>query len=106
MLEKFEKFQLVWLAVILSLGLILAVKVGTSNVSKDSITVTGSAYQIVKSDSGRLEIELNARKPDKQSAYNTVKTQLPIVMKYLNDKGINDIEVKAASGYYSYFRAS
>lgn len=102
MLEKFEKFQLVWLAVILSLGLILAVKVGTSNVSKDSITVTGSAYQIVKSDSGRLEIELNARKPDKQSAYNAVKNQLPVVMKYLQDKGITDIEVKAASGYNSY----
>ena len=102
MLEKFEKFQLVWLAVILSLGLILAVKVGTSNVSKDSITVTGSAYQIVKSDSGRLEIELSARKPDKQSAYNAVKNQLPVVMKYLQDKGITDIEVKAASGYNSY----
>ncbi len=102
MLEKFEKLQLVWLALILALGLIFAVKVGTNTVSKDSITVTGSAYQIVKSDSGRLEIELNARKPDKQSAYNTVKNQLPVVMKYLEDKGITDIEVKAASGYNTY----
>ncbi len=102
MFEKFEKFQLVWLAVILAFGLICAVKIGTSSVSKDSITVTGSAYQIVKSDSGRLEIELNARKPDKQSAYNTVKAQLPIVKKYLQDKGITDIEVKAANGYHTY----
>lgn len=102
MLEKFEKLQLVWLAFILALGLIFAVKVGTNSVSKDSITVTGSAYQVVKSDSGRLEIELNARKPDKQSAYNAVKTQLPVVMKYLNDKGITDIEVKAANGYNTY----
>lgn len=102
MFEKFEKFQLVLLAVIIALGLVVAVKVGMSGVSKDTIMVTGSAYQVVKSDSGRLEFDINARKPDKQSAYNTVKTQLPIVMKYLNDKGINDIEVKAASGYYSY----
>ena len=102
MFEKFEKFQLVWLAVILALGLVIAVKVGTGNVSKDSISVTGSAYQIVQSDSGRLEIEINARKPDKQSAYNAVKAQLPLVLKYLEDKGIKDIEVKAASGYNSY----
>ncbi len=102
MFEKFEKFQLVWLAVILALGLVIAVKVGTGNVSKDSILVTGSAYQIVQSDSGRLEIEINARKPDKQSAYNAVKAQLPLVLKYLEDKGIKDIEVKAASGYNSY----
>ena len=66
MLEKFEKLQLVWLGLILALGLVFAVKIGTNSVSKDSITVTGSAYQVVKSDSGRLEIELNARKPDKQ----------------------------------------
>ena len=104
MSEKFEKLQLVWLALILALGLIFAVKIGTSSVSKDSITVTGSAYQIVKSDSGRLEIELNARKPDKQSAYNTVKNQLPMVMKYLKqkllDKGI-DITVRSPEYFYS-----
>ena len=102
MLEKFEKLQLVWLALILALGLVFAVKVGTNSVSKDSITVTGSAYQVVKSDSGRLEIELNARKPDKQSAYNTVKIQLPVVLKYLEDKGITDIEVKTVTGYNTY----
>ena len=102
MLEKFEKLQLVWLALILALGLVFAVKIGTNSVSKDSITVTGSAYQVVKSDSGRLEIELNARKPDKQSAYNTVKIQLPVVLKYLEDKGITDIEVKTVTGYNTY----
>ena len=102
MFERFEKFQMFWLAVILAVGLVVAVKVGTSTVSKDSITVTGSAYEIVKSDSGRLEIELSARKPDKQTAYNTVKNQLPEVMKYLSDKGITDIEVKAVNGYNTY----
>lgn len=102
MFERFEKFQLVLFAVILSLGLILAVKTGTGTMSKDKITVTGSAYEIVKSDSARLEFEITARKPDKQLAYKTVTSQLPIVMKYLEDKGITDIDVKASNGYNSY----
>ena len=102
MFEKFEKLQLIWLAVILALGLVIAVKTGTGNMSKDKITVTGSAYQIVKSDSARLEFEINARKPNKQLAFNTVKSQLPIVMKYLEDKGIKDIDVKASNGYNTY----
>lgn len=102
MFERFEKFQLVLFAVILSLGLIFAVKTGTGAMSKDKITVTGSAYEMVKSDSARLEFEITARKPDKQLAYKTVKSQLPIVMKYLEDKGVTDTDVKAANGYYSY----
>lgn len=102
MFERLEKLQLVWLAVILSLGLILAVKAGTGTMSKDKITVTGSAYQVVKSDSARLEFEITARKPNKQLAYNTVKSQLPVVMKYLEEKGITDIDVKASNGYNSY----
>lgn len=102
MFEKFSKLQLVWLALILALGLIVAVKAGTGAFSKDKISVTGSAYQIVKSDSARLEFEINARKLNKQAAYNTVKSQIPVVMKYLEDKGITDTEIKAANGYYSY----
>lgn len=102
MFERLEKLQLVWLAVILALGLILAVKAGTRSMSNDKITVTGSAYEIVKSDSARLEFELTARTPDKQSAYNKAKTQMPVVMKYLEEKGITDIEVQSASGYPVY----
>lgn len=102
MFEKLEKLQLVWLAVILALGLVIAVKAGTRSMSNDKITVTGSAYEIVKSDSARLEFELTARTPDKQSAYNKAKVQMPVVMKYLEEKGITDIEVQSASGYDVY----
>ena len=102
MFEKFEKLQLIWLTRDLVFGLFFAVKTGTSALSKDKITVTGSAYQIVKSDSARLEFDVVTRKPNKQLAYNTVKAQLPVVLKYLKDKGITDIEVKAANGYNSY----
>lgn len=102
MFEKLEKLQLVWLAVILALGLIFAVNAGTSALSKDKITVTGSAYKVVQSDSARLEFEIVARKPSKQQAYNTVKAQLPTVIEYLKAKGLTDIEVSASNGYVSY----
>lgn len=102
MLEKLEKLQIFWLGVILALGLIIAVGTATKNMSNDKITVTGSAYKIVQSDSARLEFEIAARKADKQQSYNTVKGQIPIVTNYLKDKGITDIEVKAANGYPSY----
>ena len=102
MFEKLEKFQLVLLSLILALGLIFAVKTGTGSLSNDKITVTGSAYKVVKSDSARLEFEITSRSANKQTAYNTVKSQLPIVKKYLEDKGITDIDVKASNGYYSY----
>ena len=61
MFEKLEKLQLIWLAIILSLGLVIAVNFGTGAMSKDKITVTGSAYQVVKSDSARLEFIINTR---------------------------------------------
>ena len=99
MFERMEKLQLVWLAVILALGLILAVRTGTSSVSKDTITVTGSAYSNVKSDSAMTEFEIQAKKPDKQSAYAVIKTQLPAVNKYLEEKGITDIDILTPRGY-------
>ena len=102
MFEKFMKLQLVWLAIILALGMVLAVKFGTGALSNDKVSVTGSAYQIVKSDSARLEFEITARKHDKQLAYNTIKSQLPVVMSYLKNKGITDIDVKSLNGYNSY----
>lgn len=100
--EKLEKFQLVLLSLILAFGLIIAVKCGANTLSNNNIIVTGSAYKIVKSDSARMEFEISERNATKQSAYNAVKKQLPIVKKYLMDKGITDIDVSASNGYYSY----
>ena len=102
MFEKFEKFQIFWLSVVLASGLIIAVKTGTSAISNDSITVTGSAYEIVQSDSGRMEFSINARRADKQQAYSVIKKQLPQIMDYLKLNGINDIDVKTVNGYNTY----
>ena len=102
MFEKLEKFQLIGLGVVLALGLVFAVNIGTNALSKDKITVTGSAYKIVKSDSARLEFEITTRKANKQLAYKTVQAQLPTVMDYLKSKGLTDVEVNASSGYVTY----
>lgn len=102
MLEKLEKFQITVLSVVLALGLIGAVNLATKNISNDKISVTGSAYKIVESDSARLEFQITTRKPTKQQAYNTVKAQLPIVKKFLEDRGFKDIEIMASNGYNTY----
>ena len=102
MFEKLEKIQFIWLAVILALGLVFAVNIATKNVSNDKISVTGSAYKNVQADSARMVFEVTARRPDKQQAYNTVKSQIPVIKEYLKEKGLTDVDVKASSGYYSY----
>ena len=79
MFEKLEKFQITILSVVLAAGLICATKIATTQISKDVIAVTASAYEIVNK-------------------------QLPQVKQYLLDKGIkeNEIEIKTSSGYNSY----
>lgn len=102
MIEKLEKFQITILSVVLALGLIGSVSLATRNMSNDKISVTGSAFKIVESDSARLEFQIQTRKSTKQEAYNTVKAQLPIVKKFLGDKGFKDIDIMASSGYNTY----
>lgn len=104
MFEKLEKLQIVTLAVILALGMIVTAKVVTNSLAKDEISVTGSSFQIVTSDSARLEFEVTSRAADKAIAYENIKKQMPIVIKYLTDKGFtqSDIELKAPNGYNTF----
>ena len=104
MLEKLEKFQILALSIVLALGLVIAVKTGVSGVSKNSISVTGSAYEIVQSDSGSMSINLQVRASSKAEAYKIAKVQLPKVLNYFENAGFSkdNIEVKAANGYVSY----
>lgn len=104
MKEKLEKYQLIILGLILALGLIISVKVGTAAISKDSISATGSAYEIVKSDSGSMDLTLNVREVTKLKSLAVAQKQLPIIKAYLKAKGFEDkdIDIKSASGYYTY----
>ena len=102
MLEKLEKFQITILALIIALGGMLSAKIITSAMAHDGISVTGSAYEIVKSDSGKLYFNICVQSKTKAAAYQLLKQQLPVVKKYLKEKGIEDITVKNYNGYYSY----
>lgn len=104
MFEKMEKFQLVILSIVLAGGLIFATSLATNRVSNDVISVTGSSYKTVTSDSGQLEFRIMTRKPTKAMAYDTITKQLPEVKEFIVSKGFaeNEIEVKAPHGYYTY----
>ena len=104
MLERFEKFQLVLLALILALGAFFTTKYATNTLSREGISVTGSSYEIVKSDSGKLTFDIKVKAISKANAYKIMKAQLPEVEKYLTSKGIKpeNIEIKNYHGYYNY----
>lgn len=104
-LERIEKLQIAILGLLLAFGLIVAVKSGVNAIAKNSVSVTGSAYEIVQSDSGSLDITLKVKSPDRARAVISAKEKLPVVMKYLKSKGIDtdkDVNVKPAYGYNQY----
>jgi len=105
MLEKVEKLQIAILGLLIALGLMLAATMGVAPFKKNSVAVTGSAYEIVQSDSGDFEMTLNVKSPTKAQAYATAKKQLPIILDYLKSKGFDpskDVDVKSMNGYYTY----
>ena len=104
MLEKLEKFQILALSFIIAAGVVIAANSVTSAITKDTVTVTGSYSQTVTSDSARLEFELNAREATKSKSYEVLNKQVPVVLKYLEDKGFtkDEIDVKTPNGYNSY----
>lgn len=104
MLERIEKLQVITLGAIIGFSLIISTKIVSSSLSKDIVTVTGSAYEIVKSDSGSLDFGLTVKKATKQEAYSALQTQLKIVKDYLQNKGIDTLETKPLNGYYNYKR--
>lgn len=104
-MEKLEKFQILISCIIITLGLLFASLIFASKIQRnDNITVTGSASKIVKSDSARLTLSVGAREINQKASYTAIKNQTPIVIKYLEDKGIKkeDIDVKSIHGYKIY----
>ena len=72
-MEKFEKLQLVSAGLLLSAALIICTQIASSRVSNDIISVTGSAYEIVKSDSGTLSFNIVVKRYNKQEAYSAMQ---------------------------------
>ncbi len=104
MYEKFKDFQIAILGLCIAIGIIFAAIVSTTNLSKDSISVTGSAYEIVKSDSANWTFTIKSKAPTRSQAYKIIKAQLPTVKKYLISKGFKEeqIEIKPVESYETY----
>ena len=102
MLERIEKLQIISLGVLVGLALVVSTKMVASTIQKNEISVTGSAYEIVKSDKGTLNFDIEVKKPTRQEAYKTAQENLKTVQKYLKDKKIEKIEVKTPNCYPSY----
>ncbi len=106
-MEKIEKFQLILSCAIITLGILLSSLLFASKMPKnDTITVTGSASKIVKSDSAKLGFSVQANALNQKEAFNIIKNQNPQIVEYLVSKGIEkeNIEFRAMSGYYNYKR--
>jgi hypothetical protein len=102
MLERIEKLQIVSLGILVGLALVVSTKMVASTIQKNEISVTGSAYEIVKSDKGTLNFDIEVKKPTRQEAYKTAQENLKVVTKYLKDKKIEKIEIKTPNCYASY----
>lgn len=104
-MEKLEKFQLMVSATVITLGILISSLVFASRIPKnESITVTGSASKVVKSDSAKLGFELQAREKSQRESFAKLRATYPEVEKYLISKGIDkkDIDKRAMNGYYNY----
>ena len=102
MLERIEKLQVISLGILIGLALVVSTKMVASTIQKNEISVTGSAYEIVKSDKGTLNFDIEVKKPTLVEAYKTAQDNLQVVKQYLKDKKIDKIEVKTPNSYVSY----
>ena len=76
MLERIEKLQIISLGLLIAIGLIVSTKMVATTISKNVISVTGSAFEIVKSDSGTLNFDINVKRISKQEAYSAAQEQI------------------------------
>ena len=103
MYNTLKDFQLLIFGIILVLGILCGTKIMSSTLSQSGITVTGSAYEVVKSDSATLKLELSARNENKAAAYAELKKQIPVLKEYLlkNNVKEDEISISAPTNYTS-----
>lgn len=104
MYEKIKDFQISIVATIIALALIFSAVILSNTIKKETISVTGSAYKLVKSDIAVLKIAIKTKNYQKSVAYNTIKKQIPIVKDYLINEGIKEEEITllTPNNYASY----
>lgn len=106
MIEKLAKIQVAMLGLILGLCLIIGASVLSSNFKRNEITVTGSAFEIVKSDSAAWRVQVSTKASTSVEAYNLLKAQVPVVEEFLINSGIKkeQISYMGINNYPTYKR--
>lgn len=104
-----DKNQLIIPFIILSMALIISVLIfsfvwKSAKNANQTITVTGSAKVSIISDLGIQRGTIQAESTDRKIAYQLVAQQMPIVLKFLEEKGFNkeQIEIFGINGYPVY----
>ena len=104
-MQKIKEFQVLISCLLVCLVVLISSLIFASKIQRnENITVTGSAYKIVTSDSAKLTVQVKTKAPNLKDAYEKMKVQQPKVVDYLLSKGIDkkDIEIKTFGGYYNY----
>lgn len=93
------------LAVVLLICTIIIAGTWSSNYSANqTITVTGSAKEDIVSDLGVFNCTLTSRASNAEAAYRKLQHDLPVVVEYLNSKGISKdkLELSTINSYPIY----
>jgi hypothetical protein len=100
-----EKMKVIMPSAILSMGLIISVIIFSfvwkSAKADNILTVTGSAKMQITSDFGIQKGTLQATNSDRKTAYQSILNQMPVVLKFLEQKGFKkeQIEVFGINGF-------
>lgn len=93
-LDKIEKFQLLIIGVFFSLCLIISTGIVSHTLSRSGIEVTGSAVEIVKSDSASWDLDITSASKSKKQAFDKLLKDKNIIVNYLKTKGFSDGEIE------------
>lgn len=96
-----EDFQVLIIGLFFSLCIIISTGIISNTLSRSGIEVTGSATEIVKSDSASWDLDISSASKNKKQAYDTLVINKNTVMDYLKLKGFAeaDIDVKNTNTY-------
>lgn len=100
-LKKIENYQLLVVGLFFSLSLIISTSIVSRTLSRSGIEVTGSAVEIVKSDSAAWDLDITTAAKNKKKAYDQLIKNKDLVLKYLLAKGFgaNEIAIQNMNSY-------
>ena len=100
-----NKNTLVITASILGASFIIAILIfsmtfkSTKN-AEQNITVTGSAKKNITSDLGIQRGTLQATSNERKTAYQIIQQQMPLILKFLEDKGFKKDQIEVLGGIW------